>query len=589
MIFLSILLRDYQEETIQAVLAARENGVRRQLVSLATGGGKTIIFSELAKKLNVPTIILAHRDELIQQAVDKLLTVWPQANVGVVKAEKDEFRQPIVVASVQTLAREKRLERLAALPWNLMIADEAHHCASRTWHNIMTRLGFIDINGNTPKDKLLLGVTATPKRSDGIGLHEIFEEIVYRKSILDLIRAGYLVDLKGVQIMTKVNFGQIKTTRGDFDDHELEDLLNTDNCNSLVVRAYQQYAPNRKAIAFTAGVEHARALSAMFNKAGIPAGWVCGETPVDQRKNTLERFSRGELKVVTNFGIFTEGTDIPSVDCILMARPTKSTALYTQCIGRGARTFPGKSDCLVLDVAGVSHRHDICSLSSLFGLSRERLARQTVSTAVKKAVDAGEKPKDETGQLVLGYDLVSRTVDIFNRSQFRWTVSADTMILAAGPGEDIFLLPNGDGKYRVLLKSKDGQAELTESPLDVGYAQGVAEDYLRSKKSTGFASKSAKWRLRPPSDQQVALLVKLGHRGQVPETAGEVSDLIDQKLAKSRVRAVTEDQSIPWQKRPPTEGQVKLIQSRMRRRVPETRGEAKEMIDEFMTRHQKQA
>ena len=585
---MSIKLRDYQDEAIQAVLAARENGVRRQLVSLATGGGKTIIFSELAKKLNVPTLILAHRDELIQQAVDKLLTVWPQANVGVVKAGQDDFRRPVVVASVQTLARERRLERLASLPWKLMIIDECHHAASRIYHNVVTRLGFLSDQGETPPDQLLLGVTATPKRGDGIGLHEVFEEIVYRKSILDLIRAGYLVDLKGVQILTKVNFGGVKVTRGDFDEHELETLMNTDNCNSLVVRAFQQYAPTRKAIAFTAGVEHARALAGMFRRAGVPADWVCGETPLEQRREILRKYAKGETKVLANYSVFLEGYDDPSTDCIVMARPTKSTALYTQAIGRGSRIFPGKTDCLVLDVAGVSHRHDICSLSSLFGLSRERLARQTISSAVKKAIEAGEKPKDETGQLILGYDLVSRTIDIFQRSQFRWVVSGDTMVLAAGPGDDIFLLPAGEGKYRVLLKSKDGQTELTESPLDVGYAQGVAEDYVRArKKRIGFASKNALWRMQKATEKQINLLIKLGHKGPIPVTAGEVSDLIDKRMAGSRIRAVTEDQSVPWQKRPPTDAQVKFIQSRMRRRPPETRIEAKEMIDEFMARQKR--
>jgi superfamily II DNA or RNA helicase len=191
-------IRPYQLEAIEAVKEARSSGINRQLISLPTGTGKTVTFAALAQDLNSKTIILAHREELIHQAADKFRLVWPEADIGVVMADSNDMDKQIVIASVQTVSRPKRLEALKELGFKLMIVDEAHHAASESYRNVINGLGFTKNN----TDKLLVGVTATPTRGDGHSLGDIFESIIFERSISTMIKAGYLSDLKGKRILT---------------------------------------------------------------------------------------------------------------------------------------------------------------------------------------------------------------------------------------------------------------------------------------------------------------------------------------------------------------------------------------------------
>ena len=322
-----IELRPYQYECIEAIESAEKNGTNRQLVALPTGTGKTVIFCTFAKKRNGRTLILAHRDELIQQAVDKLEMVWDNVSAGVVKAERNETDKQVVVGSVQTVSRENRLEQLPT-DFDFIITDECHHGAAATYRRIYEYLGVMaEDDEELQTDTLHLGVTATPERTDKLGLSDIFDEIVFHRNIQDFI-PDYLCDLRCVQIMTHINIDGVETWAGDLKAEQLSALLNTANCNELIVEAWKEHALKRGSVrqsspttgasagltatalstgrltlCFTTDVAHARDLCATFQAHDIKAAWVCGETPIDERRDILAKFAQREIEVLTNCAV----------------------------------------------------------------------------------------------------------------------------------------------------------------------------------------------------------------------------------------------------------------------------------------------
>ncbi|KAA9012398.1 DEAD/DEAH box helicase [Niallia endozanthoxylica] len=262
-----INLRYYQHETINKVIEAYKNGVNRQLVVLPTGAGKTIIFSTLAKLFKQRTLILVHRDELVRQTVEKLNEVWPESDIGIVKAKQNEYQKQVVIASIQTLSQPERLKQVLNENFTMMIIDEAHHAVSKTDKSIIRCLGF----DKDDQNKLLLGVTATPIRGDGTNLREVFQKAVMEISLLTLIRANYLADLIGISITTENNIQNIKMRGGDFNRIHLAESINTKERNQLIVDSYIKYARGRKAAAFTVDIQHAEDLAALFRENGIKA------------------------------------------------------------------------------------------------------------------------------------------------------------------------------------------------------------------------------------------------------------------------------------------------------------------------------
>ena len=364
--------RPYQYEAVAALLAATARGVQRPLLVLPTGTGKTIVFALLVQRRGGRSLILAHRDELIQQAVDKLRLVDPTLPLGVVQAARDEHTAPTVVASVQTLSRRTRLARLVP-DFQTIVIDEAHHAPAPTYRRILEYC-----RAWRPDGPLVVGVTATPERGDRHSLREVFERIVYQKTLLEMMQAGYLVDLRAVQVLLQADFDTLRTQHGDFVEAELETLLLAANAPAQVLAAFQAHAADRKALLFTPTVALAYAMAATFQAAGIPAEALDGTTPVPTRRAILQRLHSGATRVVANCAVLTEGFDEPSVDCIIVARPTQSALLYQQMLGRGTRTYPGKTDCLLLDVVGVSTRHTLHTAATLFGCDAATLAQQSV-------------------------------------------------------------------------------------------------------------------------------------------------------------------------------------------------------------------
>jgi ATP-dependent helicase IRC3 len=375
----SISLRPYQCEAVEAIEAAELRGLRRLLISLPTGTGKTIIFAMLITRRRGRSLILVHRDELITQAVEKLTFVDPRLDVGVVKAERNELDHRAVVASVQTLSRRRRLEQLGT-DFATVIVDEVHHAPAYTYELVLEYLSCFEGYG-----PLLVGVTATPERGDRGPLGHIFEQIVYHKSILEMIPA-YLSDLRAIQVqLVKADFNTLHLRNGDFRDDEVEEMMFAANAPAEVAAAYGQYAMGRKALIFTPSVALAHAMVDAFRASGMPAvEAIDGTTPLDARRAILRRLHTGETRVVSNCFVLTEGFDEPSIDCIIMARPTRSRPTYMQMIGRGTRKFPGKEDCLILDLVGVTTRLDLMTIGRLFNLPATALHDQTVTEAVEE-------------------------------------------------------------------------------------------------------------------------------------------------------------------------------------------------------------
>jgi len=363
------VLRPYQREAIDAVLAARRAGVRRMLVCLPTGAGKTVIFSHLAGLARRPVLVLAHREELLHQARQKLEHALGAAGAGVVAIEQGAHSAPdgakVLVCSIRSLHEQRLARVISRRDFGLVIYDECHHAAAEDNLRVLRQLGAMD----PAWTGTLLGFTATTARGDGKGLDAVFERIVYTRTLPAMIDDGFLAPLRGVRISTAADLTRLSPGGADFREDELSEAVDIEERNAIVARSIQELTRDRRTIAFCVTVNHARNLCRSLNALGVPAGVVYGAMSTDARARALADFRDGRTQVLTNVAVLTEGFDDPGVSCIAMARPTRSEGLYAQCIGRGTRLSPGKKDCLILDFVDLSEL-DICTLPSLFGVPR---------------------------------------------------------------------------------------------------------------------------------------------------------------------------------------------------------------------------
>ncbi|MEI6714049.1 MAG: DEAD/DEAH box helicase [Verrucomicrobiota bacterium] len=364
----SVTLRPYQKEAIDAVLAARRAGVRRMLVCLPTGAGKTVIFSELARLARRQVLVLAHREELLEQARSKLETALAGQHVVSIErgSEVAAADAKVLVCSIRSLHEERLSRVLQGRDIGLIIYDECHHAAAEDNLRVLRQMGAFDEGWSGT----LLGFTATTSRGDGKGLDSVFERIVYSRHLPEMIEDGYLVKLRGFRVSTAADLSRLSAGGLDFREEELAAAVDIEERNALVARSIQELARDRRTIAFCVTVNHARNLCWALNALGVRAGMVHGEMPQEQRAKVLADFREGKTQVLTNVAVLTEGFDDPGVSCIAMARPTRSEGLYAQCVGRGTRLFPNKKDCLILDFVDVSTL-SLCSLPSLFGMPRD--------------------------------------------------------------------------------------------------------------------------------------------------------------------------------------------------------------------------
>jgi ATP-dependent helicase IRC3 len=513
----TLALRPYQQEAVERVLQASARGVSRQLISLPTGSGKTHIFSHVIQQRGGRALVLAHRDELVLQAVEKLSMIMPTVKVGIVQAERNEVDADIIVASVQTVCRARRL---AQLPTSIctLVVDEAHHAVTDTYRRVLASL----------KAELVLGVTATPDRGDGLGLDAVFDDIVFEKTLLWMIEAGYLCDLRATRIrIASLDLDRVHVRAGDLDAGELADALETAHAPEVVARAYVEHAAGRPTLVFTASVDLAHATAEALEDRGVRAAAIDGGMPRDDRRQLLHQLQVGALDVIANCAVLNEGFDQPRLSCIGIARPTKSRLLYQQMVGRGTRTYPGKADCLVLDFVGATSRHELVTLASLVGVSAEAL-EEAGTVAGAAAAD-----RRAAAQQTAHGRLVAESVNLFDRHRLHWaSPSSDLFVLSLGAGGNVRLTTFDFSHWDVTRVDLDRQKHVLATNLSLEYAQGVAEDLVRQFDARILNDPTARWRKDPPTEKQLLALRKFRIPISPDLTKGTAKDLLDIAIAR---------------------------------------------------------
>lgn len=361
-------LRWYQEAAVEATLEAWERGVERPALVMATGLGKTVIFSNLCSRLireqRARPCILVHRDELVQQAVAKLAATDPGLSIGVIKAERHEVRADVVVASVQSLIRRLGTgpKGVASDRFTHLIIDECHHAAAPSYISILKHFGCLDVGvsrANSNLGGLALGVTATLARADGIPLGHVWQEVSFEMGTTQGMEEGWLVPAHAERaIMQDLDLSKIKSIGGDYADGALGVALfksGTAIADKLIASATDPYGNLRRTIVFAPTVACAVMWSEEFAAAGIRNAVVTGETPLDKRAQIYRALHEKTIDAILSCMVLTEGFDLPAVEVAVIGRPTKSVTLYQQMLGRVLRPSPetGKTSALILDVCGV--------------------------------------------------------------------------------------------------------------------------------------------------------------------------------------------------------------------------------------------
>ncbi len=480
-------LRDYQQDFVVATAKGFKD-FDRQLGVLPTGGGKTICFAALAKrfhaKRNERTLILAHREELIQQAVEKIYkTTGLIADIE--KAEqRARLTAPVVVGSVQTL-QGARLERWPQDHFGLVVADEAHHAIADSWQSTLAR--FHD-------HAKVLGVTATPGRGDKKNLGQYFQNISYEIGLIDLIQQGYLCPIVIRTLPLKIDLGAVKSTNGDYDANQLSDAI--EPLLRGVVAELIRCAGNRKILVFLPLIKTSKLFVELCREAGLTARHVDGE--MDDRKSVLDAYARNEFQILSNAMLLLEGYDQPDVDCVVMLRPTRSTALYAQAIGRGTRIAPEKNNLLLLDFLWLHEKHSLIRPAHLIAKD------EAEAKAMTEAAAAGG---EDTQDLL---DLQEKAV------ADREASLAKEMAAKA--------------RRRSRIISLEEVAIALHQPDIVDYEPTMG------------------WHAMPPTTKQIALLKKQRIPAEAIKSRGHATELINRIFARRNLRLASINQVI-WLRR----------------------------------------
>ena len=468
----AVELRPYQQEAIDAIRGQWADGNMRTLLVCATGTGKTTIFGEVARRCMEKgnrTLVLAHRGELIDQAARRLSDMC-QVSASVEKAESHyDGKSPLCVASVQTLQGD-RLERFPMGDFAAMIIDEAHHSIADSYRRI------IDAHGG-----YLLGVTATADRADKRGLAEVYDSIAYEYPLARAVADGYLSPIKAKCLPLAIDISNVKVTHGDYQADELGSAL--DPYLPEIARTMRDECAGRKTVVFLPLVSTAEKMADELNAAGVRAVSVSGYDRAEDRKGKTAAFERGDYDVLCNAMLLTEGWDCPSVDCVIVLRPTKSRGLYTQMVGRGTRLSPGKDHMLLLDFLWMTDKHDLCRPASLLGREPE-VAKKMEDVLEEKGIDPD---------------------------------AIDLLELAEQCDRDV--AAEREAKLAEELERMKRRKKKYVDPLQ--FAMSIQDLDLIDYKPT-FA-----FELKPPSDAQKKSLDKLGIDSAEVPTSGLASKLLD--------------------------------------------------------------
>lgn len=479
-------LRPYQQQARDRIHAEWDAGHTRTLLVLPTGTGKTIVFASVAAdqvRAGDRVLILAHRGELLEQAADKL-----QRSTGLVSAvEKAEstcldswFR--VVVGSVQTLQRTARLERFPRDYFGTIIIDEAHHAITDGYRRILDYFSGAKV----------LGVTATPDRGDMRNLGEVFDSLAFEYKLTDAIKEGYLCKIMAQTIPLQLDITSVTMSGGDYAVGDLGTAL--DPYLEQIAAEMARRCKSRKTVVFLPLIKTSQKFRDLLNAKGFRAAEVNGQS--DDRRQVLADFDAGKYNVLCNSMLLTEGWDCPSVDCVVVLRPTKVRSLYSQMVGRGTRLSPGKTDLLLLDFLWMTDKHELCRPADLVCEDRTVARQMTEHLA-------------ETG------------------------CPEDIEEAAAQASEDV-VAQREEALAKQLEEQRRKKAKLVD-PLQ--YEMSIqAEDLAGYVPAFG-------WEAGPPSEQQTAALEKLGILPDAVESAGKAALLLD-RLNKRRDEGLTTPKQI---------------------------------------------
>lgn len=544
--------RPYQvecEEKWHTYVAA---GRTRGMAVLATGTGKTVLAAHILSKAK-RTLFIAHREELITQTLDTVKDIVDGIEVGIVKAELNQVNaKNLVIASIQTISMPKRLDSLlAGTPFDLIIADECHHSSADSHLRVLNHPRF----ANVPT----LGLTATPERNDERGLAKVWGlKPFFNYGLHQAIDDGWLVPyITDRVVCDKLDMSRIKIgPDGDYDMTETDkEFVRADVSRAVADKiADVVKTQGRKFVVFTPTVDQSERVARWLNELGIASAHIDGETPTKTRRSVLKAHKAGEIQVLSNCSILTEGYDDPTITGICMARPTQSMPFYIQCIGRGARPSPltGKTDFLILDIVGAHGAHgDTITADTLDEDEKEIKPKEKRSPLIQ-----GFGPSRD-GEFAAVVGLAKATVAGIEtkgkkkRARVKWLEIVPGKVFAMSAGEQGTLFMRHEEEWR--LDTADGKA--TDADLWRGYRLpkdawshnearaimprsahrdltcGVVEDRARALGVFGLANENAEWRKQNPGSEQIRLLEKLTP-GIRYATKGEASDAIS--LAKIR-------------------------------------------------------
>lgn len=480
-------LRPYQEEAREAIFEQWGNGIQKTLLVLPTGCGKTIVFAKVTEdcvRKGNRVLILAHRGELLEQAADK---IQKSTGLGCAVEKADQSCQGswfrVVVGSVQTLMREKRLGQFPADYFNTIIIDEAHHCISDSYQRVLVHF----------PEAHVLGVTATPDRGDMRNLGQYFESLAYEYTLPKAIREGYLSPIKALTIPLKIDMSGVSVQAGDFKAGEIGTAL--DPYLEGIAKEMGKYCRDRKTVVFLPLVKTSQKFCGILQEHGFQAAEVNGDSM--DRAEILRDFEAGKYNVLCNSMLLTEGWDCPSVDCVVVLRPTKVRSLYCQMVGRGTRLAPGKDHLLLLDFLWHTERHELCHPASLICESEEVAKRMTEN--LEK--EAGCPVDIEEAEKTASEDVVAQREEAL-------------------------------AKQLDEMKRRKGQLV---DPLQF-------EMSIQAEDLSGYVPVFG-WEMAPPSDSQKKILEKLGICAENIENAGKASKLLE-RLNKRKAEGLSTPKQI---------------------------------------------
>lgn len=480
-------LRPYQNEAKNAVFSEWENGIKKTLLVLPTGCGKTIVFAKITEECvqkGDRVLILAHRQELLEQAADKIEKATGLGS-ALEKAEQSCIGTwyRVVVGSIQSLMRETRLSKFPENYFDTIIIDEAHHSISDSYQKVINHFS----------NAKVLGVTATPDRGDMKNLGTVFQTLAYEYTLPKAIKEGYLSPIKAITIPLQLNLTGVSTQAGDFKAADIDTAL--DPYLYQIADEMQKYCNDRKTVVFLPLVKTSQKFKDILNEKGFAAEEVNGNS--ENRAEILKDFENNKYNVLCNSMLLTEGWDCPDVDCVVVLRPTKVRGLYCQMVGRGTRLAPNKKELLLLDFLWHTEKHELCRPAHLICENEEVAKKMT------------ENLSEQTGF----------AIDITEAEQ--------------QASEDV-VLQREQSLAKVLSEMKTRKRKLVD-PLQ--YEMSIqAQDLSNYVPAFG-------WECSPPTDKQVELLEKYGIFPDEIETAGKAK-LILEKLEKRRIAGLTTPKQI---------------------------------------------